>query len=114
MPLLQLKTSAEITPNKKNQLLTDLSGVLSKVTGKPEAYVMITIQHADTCMAGESCIAAFVDIRGIGGLDPETNKKLSKAVCDCLFDNLGIEGDKIYINFTDIKAANWGWDGGTF
>lgn len=114
MPLLQMKTSAEITSEKKNRLLTDLSSILSKVTGKPEAYVMVTIQHADTCMAGEPCPAAFVDIRGIGGLDPKTNKKLSEEVCGCLSASLGIEGDKIYLNFTDVKASNWGWNSGTF
>ncbi len=114
MPLLQLKTSAEIAPDKKDQLLTDLSTALGRVTGKPEAYIMVTAEHADTCMAGETCIAAFVDIRGIGGLDPETNKKLSEAVCECLAANLSIAGDKVYINFTDIAASNWGWNSSTF
>jgi len=114
MPLLQLKTSAEIAPDKKDQLMADLSNAVGNVTGKPEAYIMVTAEHADTCMAGQSCVAAFVDIRGIGGLDPETNKKLSGAICGCLSASLGIEGDKVYINFTDIAASNWGWNSSTF
>ena len=27
---------------------------------------------------------------------------------------LGIAPDRIYLNFTDVEAGNWGWSGSTF
>jgi phenylpyruvate tautomerase len=55
-----------------------------------------------------------VNIRGIGGLTGETNRKLSQQVCKLLSDSLGIGSDRIYLNFTDVEAGNWGWNGSTF
>jgi len=114
MPLLQLKTSAEVSDDNKNQLLAELSGTVASVTGKPESYVMVTIQEADIAMAGTPGPAAFLDIRGIGGLDPSTNKELSSAICTVLTNSLDVPGDRIYMNFTDVSASNWGWNGNTF
>ena len=65
-------------------------------------------------MSGKSGEAAFVDIRGIGGLNGETNRKLSQQVCTLLLDSLGISPDRVYLNFTDVEAGNWGWNGSTF
>jgi phenylpyruvate tautomerase PptA (4-oxalocrotonate tautomerase family) len=114
MPLLQLKTSAEVSEDQKNQLLSELSGAVASVTGKPESYVMVTVQAADISMAGSPGPAAFLDIRGIGGMDPSTNKALSAKVCEVLAGALNLPGDRVYMNFTDIPASNWGWNGSTF
>ncbi len=114
MPLLKLETSADLSPEQKDQLLTDLSKTVSDVTGKPETYVMVTIQSSSIAMGGTAGPAAFADIRGIGGLDPATNKNLSEAVCSLLSESLDIAGDRIYLNFTDIAGSNWGWNSGTF
>lgn len=114
MPLIKLETSADFSPEQKSKLLTDLSKTVADVTGKPEAYVMATIQHSDICMSGTTEPAAFADIKGIGGLDPATNKKLSKAVCSLLSKSLEISSDRVYINFTEVAASSWGWNGGTF
>ena len=114
MPLIKLETSADLSPEQKDQLLADLSKTVSTVTGKPETYVMATVQHSDISMGGTTEPAAFADVRGIGGLDPTTNKNLSEAICSLLADSLGIAGDKVYITFTDIPGSNWGWNSGTF
>jgi phenylpyruvate tautomerase len=39
---------------------------------------------------------------------------LSQQLCKLLTDSLGISADRVYRNFTDIKAGNWGWNGSTF
>lgn len=114
MPLIKLDTSVELTADQNQKLLSDLSRIVAEVTGKPETYVMATVQHASICMGGSVVPAAFVDVRGIGGLNSAVNKKLSKAICDCLSTSLGIATDKVYLNFTDVSASNWGWNGGTF
>ena len=55
-----------------------------------------------------------MDIRSIGGLTDEVNRKLSQQVCKLLNDSLGIPPDRVYLNFTDVEAGNWGWNGSTF
>ena len=53
-------------------------------------------------------------LRSIGGLNDDLNRKLSQQVCKLLSDSLGISPDRVYLNFTDVEASNWGWNGSTF
>ena len=114
MPLAKILVSAEIDEAKKKEVLSGVSKAIADVTGKPESYIMVTLQQADVAMAGSSDPAAFADVRGIGGIGGETNKALSAAICDLLSGSLGIASDRVYLNFTDISASNWGWNSATF
>lgn len=114
MPLLKLQLSKTIPEEKKKGLLAAVAKICATLTGKPEQYTMVTLEQAVFHMAGEAGEAAYVDIRGIGGLTPEVNKKLSKALCDLLNDEIKIASNRVYITFTDVAAKNWGWNGGTF
>jgi phenylpyruvate tautomerase len=91
-----------------------LSKTVAEVIGKPQQYVMVTASHAAIQMSGSPGDAAFVDIRSIGGLTGDLNRKLSQKVCQLLHDSLGIPPNRIYLNFTDVKASHWGWNGSTF
>ncbi len=110
MPLLKLETTVALAAEKRKALLAALSKVASATIGKPEAYVMVMLGQADILMSGREDDAAFVDIRSIGGLTGEANRKLSQQVCQLLKDSLGISPDRVYLNFTDLKAGNWGWN----
>ncbi len=114
MPLLKLETTVPLTEENQKPLLAALSKVVAGATGKPEQYVMVTVGQSAMLMSGKPGDAAFVDIRGIGGLNGETNRKLSEQICKVLKDFLGIAPDRIYLNFTDVEAGNWGWNGSTF
>ena len=114
MPLLKLETTVVLSEDKRKSLLASLSKAVADATGKPEQYVMVTISQAAIVMSGKSGDAAFVDIRGIGGLSGEVNRKLSQQVCKLLTDSVGVPADRIYLNFTEIDAGNWGWNGSTF
>lgn len=114
MPLLKLETSVALSEEKRKALLASLSDTVAAVTGKPERYVMVTTSQAAIVMAGEAGDAAFVDIRGIGGLSGDVNRNLSKQVCKVLAESLGISPDRVYLNFTDVDASRWGWNGSTF
>ena len=65
-------------------------------------------------MSGKSGNAAFADIRSIGGLEGSMNSLLAKRICAVLRDSLGIPPERVYLNFTDVKASNWGWNNETF
>ena len=114
MPLLKLETSVSISEEKRKALLASLSKAVAGATGKPEQYVMVTVGQTPMLMSGKPGDAAFVDIRSIGGLTSEVNRKLSQQVCKLLSDSLGISPDRVYLNFTEVDAANWGWNGNTF
>jgi phenylpyruvate tautomerase len=114
MPLLKLETTVGVSEDKRKALLASLSKSIANATGKPEQYVMVTISQIAMLMSGKAGDAAFIDVRGIGGLSGEVNRKISQQVCKLLTDSLGISGDRVYLNFTDVEAGNWGWNGRTF
>ena len=114
MPLLKLETTVVLTDEKRNALLASLSKIMAATTGKPEQYVMVTLNPAVMLMAGKAGDGAFVDIRGIGGLSGSVNRQLSQKVCRLLNESLGVPQNRIYLNFTELEAGNWGWQGSTF
>lgn len=114
MPLIKLETTAALSEDKEKALLAALSKAVAGAIGKPEQYVMVTASQAAIVMSGKPGDAAFVDIRSIGGLSGGVNQKLTTEVCKLLTDGLGIAPDRVYLNFTDVDAANWGWNGSTF
>jgi phenylpyruvate tautomerase len=114
MPLLKLETTVVLSAEKRNTLLAALSKTVAQTVAKPEQYVMVTLSSATMLMSGTAGDAAFVDIRSIGGLSDEVNRKLAQQICKLLENSLNISPDRIYLNFTDIKAAQWGWNGSTF
>jgi len=114
MPLLKLETTVALPDEKRKALLASLSTVLAETTGKPEQYVMVTASQSAMLMSGKPGDAAFVDIRGIGGLSGAVNRQLSQKVCRLLNESLGVAPDRIYLNFREVEAANWGWNGNTF
>ena len=114
MPLLRLETSVALPEDKRKTLLASLSKAVAETIGKPEQYVMVSASPAAMLMSGKPGDGAFVDLRSIGGLSDEVNRKLSQQVCRLLKDSLGIFPDRVYLNFTDVDAGNWGWNGSTF
>ncbi len=114
MPLLKLETTAALAEGQRQQLLASLSKIVADAIGKPEQYVMVTISPADIQMSGKPGDAAFVDVRSIGGLSAEVNRRLSEKVCAVLAQSLRMPANRIYLNFTDVEGSNWGWNGNTF
>ena len=114
MPLLKLETTVSLSEDKRKTLLESLSRTVAGAIGKPEQYVMVNVSQAAMLMSGKAGDAAFVDIRSIGGLSGEVNRKLSQQVCKLLKDSLGLPQDRVYLNFTDVEAGCWGWNGNTF
>jgi phenylpyruvate tautomerase len=114
MPLLKLDTTVVLSDDKRKALLASLSKIVAETIGKPEQYVMVTVNPVAMLMSGKPGDAALVDIRSIGGLGGDVNRQLSQKVCRLLNESLGVPQDRIYLNFTDVEAANWGWQGNTF
>jgi phenylpyruvate tautomerase PptA (4-oxalocrotonate tautomerase family) len=114
MPMISVKTSAEMDDPTREQLLAALSRLIVEGIGKPETYVMGVLETASLIMSGEEGNAAFVEIRSIGGLSGEVNRSLSEKVCSLLELHLQVPRDRVYINFFDLSRENWGWNSKTF
>ena len=114
MPLLKLETTVALSDDRRQQLLASLSRIVADAIGKPEQYVMVTIGPAAILMSGKAGDAAFADIRSIGGLGPDVTRQLSQKVCALLAQSLRVPQDRVYLNFTEVEAGNWGWNGNTF
>ena len=111
MPLLKLQVSVPVSNDIRKQLLPAMSKIVSEGIGKPEKVVMVTIDEGSIMMSGEQAEAAFADIRSIGGLNRDVNSRISKKLCSLLDDLLGISPERVFVNFTDLAASNWGWNG---
>ena len=114
MPLLKIHTTVNVSDDKKGKLLTDASRIVAETTGKPEKYVMVVLEAGDILMGGAAGAAAFLDVRGIGGLNKTVNGKLTKSLCELLRRELAIDPARVYATFTDVAAQNWGCNGATF
>ena len=114
MPMIHVHTHPAVPAAARDTLIAKLSKTLADLTQKPERYVMALLSDSTILMAGKPGPGAFVDVRGIGGLTPAVNKALAKGICDILSQALQIPPDRVYLNFTDVAAVNWGHNGGTF
>jgi len=114
MPLLKLETTVALANEKKSALLAALSRIVAGTIGKPEQYVMVVISPTAILMSGKPGDAAFVDIRSIGGLNGDVNRRLAQKIGALLKESLGMPPDRIYLNFTYVPAGNWAWNGDTF
>ena len=115
MPLIKLQTSVACSAEKKEEITLGLSRICAEGIGKPESYVASVVEDdATISFGGTICPAAFVEVKSIGGLNSAVNGTLSEMICEYLETQLGIAGSHVYINFTDISAANWGCNSSTF
>jgi phenylpyruvate tautomerase PptA (4-oxalocrotonate tautomerase family) len=114
MPLIKIETNATVPAQQQEALLAAVSQTLAAITHKAESHCQALLVPGAVLFAGKPGPSAFVDIRGIGGLHREVNAKLSAALATQLQQTLGVPADRLYINFTEIAATNWGWNGALF
>ena len=112
MPLLNLYLNKN-DETVSTKVLSELSQLVAQSLGKPQNYMMVSLSESKINMSGSQDAAAFVDLRSIGGINAATSKMLSQKICDSLHKELAIDKARIYCNFSDISASNWGWNGTT-
>ncbi len=112
MPFIQINTSSKSVVDNHDLFQKDISKMVADLTRKPEDYVMTMIQR-DTKMtfAGSDEPCCFIKVKSIGSLKPST---MSKSLCELIASKTNINMNRIYIEFIDVKATNWGFNGSTF
>ena len=112
MPLLNITTNNKINDDKLFALLA--SKTTAKFLGKPESYVMVIVKDKQTLtFAGNDNPAAFVELKSLGLPESDT-AKFSSSLGSLINEQLGIEQDRIYIEFSNAERHMWGWNGATF
>jgi len=110
MPLLTISTSIEI--DEKNLFLRNCSRLVSKLTNKPEQYVMIRLfDQTPIYFNQDQSPSCFIDLKSIGSLNPS---EMSEEISTFISNQIGIPINRVYICFEDIDASNWSWNGRTF
>jgi phenylpyruvate tautomerase len=116
MPLIQVFTSAPApAADVQKALLADLSKLLAARFGKPERWVMTSLQPGVAMtFGGTAAPSAFVAVKNVGKMSADDTETMSGELCARLAAGLGVARDRIYIEFADAVGYLWGWDGGTF
>jgi len=114
MPLLKLCAPATLTEAATSELLLAASKLIAEATGKPEDYVMVTLDKTAACMAGTTAPTVCAEVKAIGGLTPKVNREISQRLCALCEKVLHVPAARVYITFTEVPASNWGWNGKTF
>jgi len=114
MPYLLIRTNQTVGADAQQSLLKKASAVVAEALGKPERYVMVSLE-ADTPMlfAADDAPCAYLELKSIG-LPSGQTPALSSALCKLLGGELSIPADRVYIEFADAPRHMWGWNGATF
>ena len=111
MPFIQINTSSKSLVDN-DSLQTEISRMIADLTGKPETYVMTMIQsNSQMTFAGSDEPCCFIKFKSIGSLKPSS---MSKSLCELITSKTNIKTNRIYIEFIDVKASNWGFNSSTF
>tara|TARA_B100000965_G_C19478568_1_gene707461 strand:- start:653 stop:991 length:339 start_codon:yes stop_codon:yes gene_type:complete len=111
MPFVQINTSSK-SILENNLLQKEISKLVADLTGKPENYVMTIIQsNSQMTFAGSDEPCCFIQVKSIGSLNPSS---MSKSLCGFISSKTNIKANRIYIEFTDVNASNWGYNNSTF
>ncbi len=114
MPLLKIQTNREVAPEQRQPLLRQASAKVAELLGKPERYVMVSLEHnSEMLFGGDAAPLAYLELKSIG-LPGDHTRELSAGLCHLIQDTLEIPTERVYIEFSDAARHLWGWNGETF
>ena len=111
MPFIEIDTSSKSIVDN-DSLQKEVSKMIADLTGKPESYVMTMIKtNAEMTFAGSNEPCCFIKLKSIGSLNPSS---MARSLCELIESKTNIQSNRIYIEFIDVKASNWGFNNTTF
>ena len=114
MPFLKIQTNQPLSKDAASQLAKKASALVATQLGKPESYVMTSVENNPAMtFAGTDDPLAYLELKSIG-LPESSTGDASRALCELVSRETGINPERIYIEFTDAARKMWGWNGGTF
>ncbi len=114
MPCIIIRTNQKISEQQKLLTCQSTSALISSLLAKPERYVMAIMEHpVSMTMAGTNEPAAYIELKSIN-LPEQQTTELSRQICQYISKQLDINGQRIYIEFSNAQRHLWGWDSKTF
>jgi phenylpyruvate tautomerase PptA (4-oxalocrotonate tautomerase family) len=114
MPFLKIQTNRILPEEAAKALASKASALVAEQLGKPESYVMTSVENnAAMTFAGTDAPLAFLELKSIG-LPESATADASRALCELVSGETGIDAARIYIEFSDAPRKMWGWNSGTF
>lgn len=114
MPYLKIQTSTELPAAAAKSMAARASALIAAQLGKPERYVMVSVETNPAMLyAGSNDPLAYLELKSIG-LPENSTGDASRALCELVSRETGINPERIYIEFTDAARKMWGWNGSTF
>lgn len=115
MPTLNLSTNVPGNRVDNSDLVRALSKAVASSVGKPEQYVMVSVQtDKPMCYAGTEEPCAYAELISIGSIGGDKNKKISASIAEVVKSKVGVDSSRFYIKFTDVGPSDFGWRGSTF
>jgi phenylpyruvate tautomerase PptA (4-oxalocrotonate tautomerase family) len=116
MPLLLIHS--QVTPKESAthaHVLGTLTSLLARELNKPERYVMVALAPLTAIsFANTQEPAIYAEMKNVGHLSTSQIENLAQVLNQALSKAFSVQGDRIYIEFTNADGALWGWNGGTF
>ncbi|XP_066546447.1 macrophage migration inhibitory factor [Amia ocellicauda] len=114
MPMFVVNTNVD-KDAVPDAFLSEATKDLAKAMGKPAQYIAVQV-NADQIMmfGGKPDPCALCSLHSIGKISGSQNKQYSQLLSGLLKKHMGIQADRIYINFVDMEAENVGWNNSTF
>ncbi|MDH5785849.1 MAG: phenylpyruvate tautomerase MIF-related protein [Chromatiales bacterium] len=114
MPYLLINTNQTLDKGTESALLQECSQAVTMLLGKPERYVMTSIESGITMtFGGDDSPCAYVELKSLG-LPEARSAEFSQDLCELLSRALNVPMERIYIEFSSPPRHLWGWNGGTF
>ena len=114
MPFLKIQVNTGLEPAQARHLAAKASALVAGQLGKPERYVMTSVEHNPAMLfAGTDAPLAYLELKSIG-LPESATADASRALCELVARETGIDPERIYIEFSDAPRKMWGWNSGTF
>lgn len=110
MPFIDSKITVSITPEKKEEIKTQLGQAIG-LLHKTENYLMVGIESDyDLWMAGKKLDkGAYVSVSLYGKASPDDYNRMTEKICEIYEKELGIPGSAVYVTYHPV--SDWGWNG---
>ena len=115
MPLAHVHTNQPIDRGQaESSLLPALSKALAACFSKPERWVMTALTPSIAMsFGGEPGPTAYVEVKNIGTMGAAQAQEVSATICGIVSRELGVPGERIYVELTDAVGHLWGHEGET-
>lgn len=114
MPYLLINTNQKLSEAQEKAVLGRCSEALANMLGKPERYVMASIESGISMLfGGDDGPCAYMEMKSLG-LAEEKTADISQTLCGLISEALAVPPERIYIEFSNPQRHMWGWNNSTF